>query len=42
MLNIYKVTRISDYDYDTFSSFVCFAKDEEEAMNLNPCFCKCI
>lgn len=38
LMNIYKVTRISDWDYDEYSSFVCFAKSEEEAINLNPSF----
>lgn len=37
-MNIYKVTRISDWGYDEYSSFVCFARNEEEAKNLNPSF----
>lgn len=38
MNNIYKVTRISEWDYDQYSSFVCVAKDEIEAKNINPSF----
>lgn len=37
-MNIYKVTRISLWDYDTYSSFICFANNEEQAKNLNPSF----
>ncbi len=37
-MNIYKVERTSEYTYDNYSSFVCFAKNEEEAKNLNPSF----
>lgn len=35
-MNIYKVTRISKIDYDTYSSFICFAESETQAKNLNP------
>lgn len=35
-MNIYKVTRIDGWGYDEYSSFVCYARDEEEAKNLNP------
>jgi hypothetical protein len=37
-MNIYKVTRISQWDYDQYSSFVCVAKDDEQAKNINPSF----
>lgn len=37
-MNIYKVTRKSLLDYDTYSSFVCFANNEEEAKNIKPSF----
>lgn len=37
-MNIYKVTRISEWSYDDYSSFVCFARNEEEAKNLNPSY----
>jgi hypothetical protein len=36
-MNIYKVTRkIKSDSYDEYLSFVCFAENEEQAVNLNP------
>ena len=37
-MNIYKVTRTTNWSYDQYSSFICFARDSEEAKNLNPSF----
>lgn len=37
-MNIYKVQRISKWEYDNYDSFVCFSRTEEEAKNLNPSF----
>lgn len=37
-MNIYKVKRISEWDYDNYVGFVCFARNEDEAKNLNPSF----
>jgi hypothetical protein len=36
-MNIYKVTRISHWSFDTYSDFVCFAHNIDEAKNINPC-----
>lgn len=35
-MKIYKVERTTDCDYDNFSSFVCFAENEEIAKNMSP------
>ncbi len=37
-MNIYKVTRKSDWDHYQYSSFICVAKDEEQAKKINPSF----
>lgn len=37
-LTIYRVSRISEWDYGEYSSFVCFARNEEQAKNFNPSF----
>lgn len=37
-MNIYKVTRTTEIDYDMYSSFICFAQNEEQAKNLDPSF----
>lgn len=36
MKNIYLVQRTDGFDYDDFDSFVCIAKDEEEARAMKP------
>lgn len=36
-MNIYKITRKTNSKYyDSIIEFVCFAENEEQAMNLNP------
>lgn len=37
-MNIYQVTRTTPTDYDTYSSFICYAENEEQAKKLNPGF----
>jgi len=35
-MNIYKVERLTPYDYDNYSQFICFAENEEIATNMSP------
>lgn len=35
-MNIYKVSRTDGYYYDEYSDFICYAEDEEQAVNLDP------
>ena len=35
-MNIYKVTRHDDSDFDEYESFVCYAENESDARNTNP------
>ena len=39
-MNIYQVTRttLTEYDFDMYSGFICFAQNEEQAKNLDPSF----
>lgn len=36
MNNIYKVSRTDHVDYDEYDAVVCSAKDEDEAVEMNP------
>lgn len=35
-MNIYKVSRKDEWDYDEFDSLVCYAESEEKAMEILP------
>lgn len=35
-LNIYKVSRVTDIDYDEYSAFICAAESEDDARRLHP------
>ena len=35
-MNIYKCSQTDNGNYDTYDSFVCYAKDETEARNMLP------
>lgn len=37
-MNIYKVSRITEADYDQYDEFICIAEDETQAKNLNQNF----
>lgn len=36
-MNIYKVRRTDGYSYDDYDSFVCVARNEEDARRIIPC-----
>lgn len=36
-MNIYKIWQEENDDYDTYDSAVVIAKNEEEAIDINPC-----
>lgn len=35
-MNIYKVKRLDDWDYDEFDSIVCYSENEDNAKKIQP------